>query len=395
MRREILPRGHHYRNGSRVISFAYQGKITYLTLGPCSLEFAKEQRAIIKMQIRQGTYQPKPRASKTPTQEPTPVCKVKDLWEPYLRNYKNLGGRHSGRQTIAWNYLAPIFGTVLVSTITTDLISKYIEKRQGEHAANGTINRELSCLQAMMRLGARCTRSDGKPMVERPPIFPPKMNEGRPRQGFIEDRQFESLAAHAKEPWMRAFIECAYSFGFRKSELLNLRRNQVDLLGRWIRLSGSDTKNGEPRAVKMTNQAFELLRVCCRGKQDTDYVFTREDGNHVVDPRQDWYDLCRAAKLGRYVEAKRRNGKTYDKYEGLIIHDFRRSAIRNMKRRGITDTVAMKISGHNTRDVFDRYNITDERDLEQASELIEAGRKVTVPQSQTHTKLIQPNFSVS
>jgi hypothetical protein len=117
MRKESLPRGIHRRNGSLVISFAYQGKVKYLSLGDCTPEHAKDQRSIIRMEIRKGTWQPKPVASKAP--EPAPgsgtdcLCQgpLRTLREPYIRHYRNDGGKDEGRQTISWNYLKPMLQT--------------------------------------------------------------------------------------------------------------------------------------------------------------------------------------------------------------------------------------------------------------------------------------------
>ena len=106
-------------------------------------------------------------------------------------------------------------------------------------------------------------------------------------------------------------------------------------------------------------------------------MFTRPNGEPVLDFRGAWFCLCERAGLGRFVEDK---GKK--KWVGLLFHDLRRSAIRNMIRRGVDEKSAMTVSGHRTRTVFDRYNITNSRDVKNETVLaqreMEKGRSPLV-----------------
>jgi integrase len=392
-KKKKLPRGITRRGKSLVVSFALKdrrclngtcvpececGEIERRSVGPCATpEFAVEQRALYRRQVREGTYQ----RWKARPEKPKRVI-VGDLWPLYLRNYQNKGKSDAGRLEIAWNHLKPKFESLAIADVTTAAIEEYIQQRRADGVANATVNRETACLRAMLIRGTKVTPR----MVAMVPAFPDRLPEAAPRKGFITDAEYKKLAANAKDLWLRTLIACAYSFGFRKGELLNLRVRQVDLIDRLIQLDAEDTKNGEGRKIKMTGEVFQLMAECLSGKKPEDFVFTRPAGSQVVDPREEWYSLCVSSGLGQWIPAKRKNGKEFKAYRGLNLHDFRRSAIRNMVRRGVHDSVAMKISGHKTASVFRRYNITDERDLAEATRLIEAGSQLRVSESKTDTK---------
>jgi integrase len=383
MTKKKLPRGLTYRDSAVIASFALKdGTIARRRVGIVGVTSENEcvrRRLQFMKEVDIGTYEaPKPRKEKPK------IVTVTRLWDDYLVDYRNRGGRDDDRLGIAWKRLKPHFDKKPVEDVSTGSVNKYIEARRAEGVQNATVNREVATLRAMFRHGTRVT----PPTVPHIPAFPARLKEPPARKGFVTDEQYAVLAKNAKDLlWLRALIACAYSFGFRKGELLaSLRTRQIDLIGRRIELEEGTTKNGEGRKVHMTSEVFELMVECVRDKKPDDFVFTRACGQVVCDPRKEWYSLCVASGLGSFIPAKRKNGKDYLRYEGLNLHDFRRSAIRNMTRRGVNDTTAMKISGHKTASVFRRYNIVDERDLVEATRLIEAGRQVPVSAEKSDTE---------
>ena len=156
--------------------------------------------------------------------------------------------------------MKPFFGGKLAKHVGTDALARYIESRRGEKAANGSINRELSLLQRAFMLGY-----ESQPRKVVRPLRFHRLAESKPRQGFIEQKQYDALAANCSDLYMRAMLCLGYSFGFRKSELLTLKVLDVDLMADTIRLR--DSKNGEPRKVALTRDARMLLAACVVGKR--------------------------------------------------------------------------------------------------------------------------------
>jgi integrase len=247
-----------------------------------------------------------------------------------------------------WNlHLKPFFQDYRAMDVSSALVARYVDSRLQDAAKPATVNRELAALKRMFRLGYYAT----PPIVRHLPAFP-RLREDNTRKGFLEDAQYDKLAAECSKVglWLRALLEVGCAFGWRVSELLGLRVQQVNLQTRTIRLEPGTTKNSEGRTAVMPTLVYSLVAQCIHGKEPDDYIFTREDGKPVRDFRDSWAKTCKAAGV-----------------PGLLFHDLRRTAVRNMTRRGIPERVAMQISGHKTRSIFDRYRIVSERDLRDAA----------------------------
>jgi hypothetical protein len=81
---------------------------------------------------------------------------------------------------------------------------------------------------------------------------------------------------------------------------------------------------------------------------------------------------CTAIGLGTTEEQESDEGNKWSRYSGLIIHDLRRSAIRNMIAAGNPENWCMAMSGHKTASAFRRYAIVSTADITTAMRRVEA-----------------------
>ena len=271
-----------------------------------------------------------------------------DLESLLLANYKN-AGRDTTRVEISLNQLREFFGQHRARAITYAAVEQYKCKRIDDDAARSTINSELSALSKAFKLALRARKVREIPPIDR---FGQLHNA---RTGFFEEREFREVLAKLPEHW-RPPILFGYYSGWRvRSEVLTLTWAQVDLKAKIVRLELATTKNREGRVFPFTTfpQLDTLLNIQHNRTRDLErelgsiipWVFHRH-GWRLTEYKRAWKTACEEAG-----------------HPGMLVHDLRRTAVRNLERAGVPRSVATKLTGHKTEAVFRRYAITNEQDL--------------------------------
>jgi len=189
------------------------------------------------------------------------------------------------------------------------------------------------------------------------------LKEPPARKGFLEQEKFDELVA-LLPTHLRPLIMLLYYCGVRVNEARQIEWPQVNLDVRLIRLEEEQTKTEEARVVPLPSVLIAMLREI---EPKTGRVFSD------VNLRVEFEKACSACELGKRtkMEPKDEDGYVWYKYKGLLLHDLRRSAVRNLRKAGINESVIMKISGHKTAEVFRRYNIVSTDDVSTAMRTLE------------------------
>ena len=230
------------------------------------------------------------------------------------------------------------FARIRMSALTSSQLAAYRDERL-KVVSGATVNREFSVLSHAIDTARRewdvylptnpCT------LVRRPP-------QGRPRDRRLQgDEEKRLLAAcrGARNRWLVHFVALAIETGMRRSELLGLLWDNVDLERRTALLPL--TKNGDSRGVPLSSRAVEVLR-----------ALPPSTNGRVFG------ELTREALKQSFNRAARRAGIT-----GLRVHDLRHEATSRFFEKGLNVMEVASVTGHKTLQMLKRYTHLSVTDL--------------------------------
>lgn len=293
--------------------------------------------------------------------EASPVAEHKVMFDPDLTKLIELDYEKNRRASLPSlksniKILRRFFGLHHADAITSEALDQMVISLRGEGYADATINLCLTHVVTMYRLAADRT----------PPLltYRPRVRKIRgiknTRKGFFERGDFEKVTKHLPVNFA-LFVEWLYLTGNRKGEAAKIERRQI----RWhdkartvgtIVLEDVQTKNGRPRTIPLGGAISELVRRALKNASLKTPLLFHHDGHRInfggASPfYKAWVAACAKADL-----------------EGKLVHDLRRTAVRNLRRATGDSMIAKEISGHKTMSVFERYDLKDEDDLIQAAE---------------------------
>jgi integrase len=256
-------------------------------------------------------------------------------------------------------HLAPFFGRRPMAAIGAADVRRYVARRQRDGVRNATINRELSVLKRAFALAVAAGRLTSRPHIA-------LLRENNVRRGFFEADEFRAVGARLP-PDLADLVAFLWITGWRwRSEAARLRWSDVAFDAGEVRLDPGTTKTGEGRVFPFTAElraVLERRRAVTRDREralghPVPLVFTRPGGRPIGSFTKAWARACRAAGV-----------------PGRVLHDFRRTAVRNLLRAGVPERVAMQLVGWRSRQMLDRYHIVNAADLHEAARRLDAAAR--------------------
>ncbi len=267
-----------------------------------------------------------------------------------LEAHYKLGGKRGIPREVGpqmKSHLKPLrdfFGKTRAVTVDEVKVGKFVSLLLSKGKQNATVNRSLQLLKQAYKIGKLpCAFADLSLLDE----------SGNVRKGKFAQAEVTRLLI-ALPKYLADVAEFAYETGARVGEILKLRWSYVR--GDAIEVPAGDTKNRKPRSIALTDAISEIIARRRKARvKECDLIFHNE-GRTIKDYRKAWHSACVLNGLGLFycrvcrnekghcdsvLDAERKCpkcGKKWEvpKYEGRIMHDFRRSAAHEMWRAGST-----------------------------------------------------------
>src|SRR5216684_7240210 len=248
----------------------------------------------------------------TPAPAGTPLT-FDILAQAYLEDYVLQRYRTLSTARPLVEHLPEFFGGLPAETMTADAVRRYQLHRRQQGAEAATTNRETSALSRMFQLAIR------RGLLERMPLFPNRLEENPPREGFFKHDEYLKVRAYAPASYQDV-LDFAYYSGWRRNEILELTWDEVDLGGGVIRLPARRSKTKTGRMLPISAPLRQVLDRRTRARSPGDRRVFRRDGVPVRAWRYALRDACRKAKVPL-----------------RLPHDCRRTAARNLIRAGVPE----------------------------------------------------------
>jgi integrase len=257
------------------------------------------------------------------------------------------------------------FGHWKAVDLTKDAIDHYIADRVKKGHAPASINRSTQVLGQAIR-GFLEEHRLPVPKIRRLP-------EENIREGFYSQTDIAKLIAALPED-LKDFTLWAAWTGWRKGEIASLAWSAVDRAAGEVRLSWRKSKNRQARSMALVGELAQIIE-----RRWAERQITGRDGTVHLSPLVFHRGCTAAGQVIRvadfdksFAAACRAAGLPYGRKGGHTFHDLRRTAARNLRRAGVSETVSMAVTGHVTASMFRRYSITDPDDIRQAMERVQA-----------------------
>jgi integrase len=241
------------------------------------------------------------------------------------------------------------FGHLRAIDVTTDLVEQHQRAWQRAGLSNGTVNRRCNVLRRAFTLGRRARKVHFVPYI-------PRLEEHSPRGRYIAPADASMLLSHLPA-YVRDFFTLAYDYGTRKGQLARTLRRYVDVERRVIEWPPAECKHKETHVVPLEGDGLAIVALLMaspplwcpylfHGPRCAPGQTPSKRYGCLGDFKKSWAAACKAAgfPVGR-------------KHGGFVFHHTRNTAATNLRAGGMDEADAMKVTGHQTSQVFRHYDL--------------------------------------